>query len=168
MLRELVFSLILTSSLAMAQVQLEFGYYDCIMVGSTCNPPSSVKLNIVVPLANGTRLLIGSAETSNAYGPSSGTHTQIVIDALNGTFAQRVLGGSGNDVPNAAAVDPNGNIWIVGNTDSDDFNLVNPIVAQKTPYRTAGFVIELDLTGAKTLFVTYLGGHQTCALPPKQ
>ena len=71
-----------------------------------------------------------------------------------------MLGGSSIDEPRAAAVDPSGNIWIVGNTDSDDFNLANPIVSQKVPYRTAGFVIELDPTGTKLLFATYLGGNQ--------
>ena len=55
--------------------------------------------------------------------------------------------GSGNKAPAAAALDPKGNIWIVGSTDSDDFNLVNPIVSAKVPYRTAGFVIELDIAG---------------------
>jgi uncharacterized protein (TIGR03437 family) len=68
-------------------------------------------------------------------------------------------GGSGNDIPQAVAVDRSGNIWIAGETDSDDFTLVNPIVSQKVPYRTAGFVIELDPTGQKLIFATYLAGQ---------
>jgi hypothetical protein len=63
-------------------------------------------------------------------------------------------------VPVASAIDPSGNIWIAGNTDSDDFNLVSPVVAQKVPYRTAGFILELDPTGTKLLFATYLAGQQ--------
>ena len=50
------------------------------------------------------------------------------VDPLTDT----TLGGSGNTVPSAAALDPAGNVWIVGYTDSDDLTLVNPIlVAQK-------------------------------------
>jgi len=74
-----------------------------------------------------------------------------------------ILGGSGNDIPQSTAVDPVGNIWIAGTTDSDDFHLVNPIVATKIPYRTAGFVIELDPTATKLLFATFLGGQTPTA-----
>ena len=72
-------------------------------------------------------------------------------------------------MPQAAAVDPSGNVWIAGNTDSDDFNLVNPIVVQKVPYRTAGFVIELDPTGNNLLFATLSGGaaaRRRCHIRP--
>jgi uncharacterized protein (TIGR03437 family) len=71
-----------------------------------------------------------------------------------------IFGDHGNDVPNAVAVDPAGNIWIVGNTDADDFNLVNAITSQKVPYRTAGFVVEIDSKAGKVVFATYLCGRQ--------
>src|SRR5262249_29066885 len=65
--------------------------------------------------------------------------------------------GSGNNIPQAAAIDATGNIWIVGNTDSDDFILVNPIISGKVPYRTAAFVVKLSPSG-DILFATYING----------
>src|SRR6185369_7729542 len=105
-----------------------------------------------------------SRQISNALGLYPAIqHSQIAL-AADSFPSLPALGGSGNDVPLDAAVDPSGNIWIVGNTDSDDFRLVNPLVAQKVPYRTAGFVLELDPTGSKILFATYLAGQQRSSL----
>ena len=70
-------------------------------------------------------------------------------------------GGSGTDTPTDATVDSAGNIWIVGNTNSDDFQLANPIAAVNTPPgRNIGFVMELDPTGTTVKFASYLGGGQ--------
>jgi uncharacterized protein (TIGR03437 family) len=68
---------------------------------------------------------------------------------------------SGVDTPLDAAFDSSGNLWIVGSTTSDDFNLVNPIVAKKAPNRQSGFVIEADPTGT-VKFASYLGGQSAC------
>ena len=145
--------------LSMAQVQLQFAF----PAFAPLNAPYSVSR--IVSLPNGDTLFISSSSVSDAAGLyyySPIQHSQIELAALGPApaFVPPVLGGSGNDVPQAAAVDPSGNIWIAGNTDSDDFNLVNPIVPQKVPYRTAGFVLELDPTGTKLLFATYLAGQQ--------
>ncbi len=61
------------------------------------------------------------------------------------------------------AFDSAGNLWIVGSTTSDDFNLVNPIVAKKAPYRESGFVVELDSSGTNVKFASFLGGQAACA-----
>lgn len=121
----------------------------------------------VVAMPNRDTLLIGSIRVSLAiglYNPPP-QHAQITLSAFGPVQFRNVailpvLGGRGNDVPQAATVDSSGNIWIVGNTDSEDFNLVNPIVSQKVPYRTVGFVVELDPSGTKLLFATYLAGQQ--------
>jgi uncharacterized protein (TIGR03437 family) len=144
-----VLSLLLTGSIP-AQVLLQFPS-NLVWPGVTYSS--------VVPLASSGRLLVGTRSTTSAFGVA---RHAIEIDAI-GTAAYTggaVLGGNGDDTPAAAAVDPKGNIWIVGSTTSDDFNLVNPIVSQKVPYQTSGFVIETDPTGAKLLFATYLGGDQ--------
>jgi uncharacterized protein (TIGR03437 family) len=139
--------LLVFSGLAAGEVQLDFA-------------PPGATYSRLVRLSNGGRLFAGSRQISNALGlyPSL-LHSQIAL-AADPPLSLPALGGSGNDVLVDAAVDPNGNIWIVGNTDSDDFRLVNPIVGQKVPYRTAGFVMELDPTGTKILFATYLAGQQ--------
>jgi uncharacterized protein (TIGR03437 family) len=69
---------------------------------------------------------------------------------------------SGIDTPLNAAFDSAGNLWIVGSTTSDDFSLVNPIVAKKAPYRQSGFVAEVDPTGSTVKFASYLGGQSAC------
>jgi uncharacterized protein (TIGR03437 family) len=155
--------------LAVAQVQLQFAFPQfgaSTAPGQSASPNTAFSYNGVVPLPNGDRLLFGSAAGKAGFFYSS-PHQQIVLAALGSVPFQNgappdllpVLGGSGNDVPVTFTVDPSGNIWIAGNTDSDDFNLVNPIVAQKVPYRTAGFIIELDPTATKLLFATYLAGQ---------
>lgn len=129
-------------SSAVAQVKLE-----------TLSPGSQARYTQVLPLPDGGKLLLGV---------TTGSPMHIALGAL-GSTAFRLpypLGGHGNDTPRAAAIDPSGNLWIVGDTDSDDFALVNPIVAQKVPYRTAGFVLEIDPRAGELLFATYLGGQQ--------
>jgi uncharacterized protein (TIGR03437 family) len=149
--------------LAVAQVQLQF------WPQGTLEPAN---YSCVIQLPGGTPLLVGSYSAPGlAAGIDSGTtpifsganpHWQIQLTAPGPNPSQFLLPlkDSGNDEPLAAAVDPSGNIWIAGNTDADDFNLVNPIVSQKVPYRTAGFVMEVDPTVSKILFATYLGGQQ--------
>jgi uncharacterized protein (TIGR03437 family) len=158
MIYRFVFSLIALLPFAAAQVQLQFG--------------PGLTNSRVLQLPNGDQLLVGTNQANSASGLSvcCSSHAQIALAALGGAPFRggpgplASLGGSGNDEPQAAAVDPSGNVWIVGNTDSDDFDLVNPIVAQKVPYRTAGFVIELDPTGSKLLFATYLAGKLSSPL----
>jgi uncharacterized protein (TIGR03437 family) len=136
-----------------AQVQLQFpsGFAG-----------QGVTYSSVLPMPSGDLLLVGTQTATSVFG----TERQAIALAALGTASFQdgnlpVLGGSGDDQPSAAAIDPQGNIWIVGSTNSDDFNLVNPIVSQKVPYHTAAFVIELDPTGTQLLFATYLCGHQS-------
>lgn len=159
---------------AFAAAHLQFAlpqFGAAISPGRFTSPNAGYSYSGVVSLPNGDTLLFGSTAGPSGrdglFYSSANLRQQIVLAALGPVPFQNgeppdhlpVLGGSGNDVPVASAVDPSGNIWIAGNTDSDDFNLVNPIGAQKVPYRTAGFVIELDPTGTKLLFATYLAGQ---------
>jgi len=144
-----------SAGLVWAQVQLQF----------PLSGPSGATYSSVLPSVSGEPLLVGTQQVFSPYGAP---RLAILLTAMGATSFQNgippenlpALGGSGNDQPAAAALDPQGNIWIVGSTNSDDFNLVNPIVSDKVPYRTAAFVIELDPTGANLLLATYLCGHQ--------
>jgi uncharacterized protein (TIGR03437 family) len=49
----------------------------------------------------------------------------------------------------------------VGTTNSDNFPLLNPIVATKVPYANAAFVLEMDPTVSTVLFSTYLCGQKS-------
>ncbi len=66
--------------------------------------------------------------------------------------------GSGSDVPAGAAVDPQGNLVIVGTTYAESFPLASP--ASLTINYQAGFIAKLDSQLTKILFSTVLGGSQ--------
>lgn len=153
MIRRFLFGLLCFAPFAAAQwSQLQFG-------------PQGASFSQIILLGN-DRMLVGSEQVSSFANPTM--HTRIALADLDlapgSLVASLAPGGNGNDVQHAAAVDAKGNIWVVGETDSDDFPLVNPIVAQKVPYRRAGFVMELDSTGSNLLFSTYLAGQQKSTL----
>ena len=69
------------------------------------------------------------------------------------------LGGTGNDSAAAVACDLSGNAYVVGQTDSPDLPLQNPVDGQDS-YRGAGdaFVSTLTPNGSRFVYTTYLGG----------
>ena len=67
------------------------------------------------------------------------------------------LGGQNTDTPNDIAVDSDGNAVIVGNTEAEDFPLVNPLYSTKKG-NTDAFVTKLTHTGSAAVFSTYIGG----------
>ena len=68
------------------------------------------------------------------------------------------LGGSGSDRVRDLAVDPAGNAYVVGWTDSADFPTVNPFQASFGGGGTDGFVTKVNATGSALTYSTYLGG----------
>jgi len=70
-----------------------------------------------------------------------------------------VIAGSGDDAGYAITLDPLGNIYVTGQTDSNDFPMVGP----SQPIAGLGidaFAAKLDSTG-KIVYSTYLGGSLT-------
>ena len=98
--------------------------------------------------------------TTNAAQPVSGGFQDAFIVKINAAGTSKVystlLGGSGNDVSNAVAVDSSGAAWITGYTSSSNFPTVNPVEAQNKSGSLA-FVAKFTATGALE-FSTYLGG----------
>ena len=76
------------------------------------------------------------------------------------------LGGSGQEVGDAIALDPQGNIVIAGSTESTDFPTANAIqTAQGGQSCSSGpcndfFIAKLSAAGSSLLFSTYLGGSR--------
>jgi hypothetical protein len=68
------------------------------------------------------------------------------------------LGGSGNDVGNAIAVDSFGEAYVSGNTSSTDFPTANPVQASNAGGGNDAFVSKLDASGTTLLFSSDLGG----------
>jgi len=74
--------------------------------------------------------------------------------ALNYTT---LLGGSGNEIGNAIAVDPAGDAYVTGATNSSDFPVTSGALRLSPGGAQDAFVARLDPTGAVS-YATYLGG----------
>jgi hypothetical protein len=103
----------------------------------------------------------------NALGSCDRTETPLlgILNAAGtqtATLAASALGG-GNSVIAGAAIDAGGNLWITGETDSDDFPLVNPLFTQKADYKPTGFAAKLD-PKMNILFSTFIIGGPVTGL----
>lgn len=67
------------------------------------------------------------------------------------------LGGSADDRATGLAIDPAGNVIVVGYTTSANFPVVQPLQSRRNGSRDA-FVVKLDAAGRNLLFSTYFGG----------
>jgi hypothetical protein len=67
------------------------------------------------------------------------------------------LGGSAYENANGLVLDGDANVYVIGETRSSDFPLVNPLVASQ-PGNYDAFIAALDSTGSRLIFATYLGG----------
>jgi hypothetical protein len=135
--------------------------------------PQTLVEQQVVPLANGSVLIVGWAngeqsQCVNIVVPNCSVEafTQgpslVILDSsgVNVTPQGNYSLGSGDGRILDAAVDANGNIWLVGVTSSDDYELLNPLFnVQKLAYHSAGFIAKLD-PNLNLLFSTFIGGQE--------
>ncbi|MEJ7764175.1 MAG: SBBP repeat-containing protein [Acidimicrobiales bacterium] len=73
-----------------------------------------------------------------------------------------LLGGSGDDLGTAIALDSSGRAHVAGNTTSANFPTKNPFEKRKKGI-TDGFLAALDQKGSALTYATYLGGADTDA-----
>lgn len=66
------------------------------------------------------------------------------------------FGGAGDDFVSGAIMDSEGNIILVGVTDSLDFPLINPVAINSTDY-PAVFIVKFNIVSEAVLFSSYLG-----------
>jgi hypothetical protein len=107
----------------------------------------------------GSAYVVGST-TSPEFSPVG--ESDIFVTKLNPTGDQRVyfatIGGSGNDVGHSIAVDQNGNAYLTGSTESNNFTTANPSQGNMGGGNQDAFVTKLNGTGSTLLFSTFLGG----------
>ena len=130
---------------------------DAYVTGQTYSPDFPTVNAFQSKLANAKDPAVGFAGATDAFVTKlDPTGTKIIYSTY--------LGGSLDEQGNAIAVDPAGNAFVAGQTDSRDFPLVNPLHIPGGYGDTYGggqndaFITEFDPTGQNVLFSTYLGG----------
>jgi hypothetical protein len=117
--------------------------------------------------ASGQAYVVGETESSNfptklprqpANGGSGYADVFVTKLATNGTLLFSTYhGGSVDDIGTAIALDPSGNAYITGSTDSSNF----PVLGAKQPARAwppDAFVSKFRVSDGALLYSTYLGG----------
>jgi uncharacterized protein (TIGR03437 family) len=97
------------------------------------------------------------------HGLQSTRHGQNVFVTKLGSDGRAILsstflGGSQFDYGYAIALDPNGNVYLAGQTSSPDFPLKNALQSSFGGGYSDVFLAELNATGDTLLYATYIGG----------
>ncbi len=80
--------------------------------------------------------------------------------SIGGALRYSILfGGSGDDVGYGVAVDRVGSAYIVGQTESEDFPTLSPLLPWPGGGDSDGFVVKLAPKGSEMLYSSYLGGN---------
>ncbi|MFN2508322.1 MAG: SBBP repeat-containing protein [Chthoniobacterales bacterium] len=107
--------------------------------------------------------------TANAIQDTLGGNTDVFVTKINSAGSALVystfLGGQSYEDGLGIAVDPNGNVYLTGETvgTSDsmgDFPTANPIQAELSGIRDA-FVTKINSAGSALIYSTYLGGKNS-------
>src|ERR1017187_7963711 len=99
------------------------------------------------------------------YPPDSGLGALLTRFDNHGYASWSVkLKGSGGDVPFGLAIDQQGAAYVVGETNSPDFPVVNGVQTScPNTTDTCGFITKVDSSG-NIVYSTYLGGHGVSAV----
>ncbi len=96
--------------------------------------------------------------TQGTWGGSGDAFLTKLNASGSGLVYSTYLGGNGIDQGNGIALDPAGNAYVVGTTNSTNFPTVNPFQAGKGAQDDA-FVAKINPTGSAWVYATYLGGN---------
>jgi uncharacterized repeat protein (TIGR01451 family) len=164
---------------ANGRVGIEVGAYDRtlplvidpVLIYSTFLGGSGSEQGLGVAVgADGSAYVTGSTASTNFPGPSP---IQSGKDAFNDAFVLKLnpagnalvyatyLGGNGDDISNAIAVDSGGNAYIAGQTGSGSFPRTGGVLQDAKDGGLDAFIAKLNSTGTALVYSTYLGGNAT-------
>jgi len=139
--------------------------FSTYLGGSGADAASAILLD-----SSGDIYLVGSTFspdfpiTAGAAQPVYGGYSDAFVAELKPDGSSLVfstyLGGSGADNATALALDSAGDVFLTGSTQSRDFPTFNPLQLGLAGVSNA-FVAELNPTGTKLLYSTYLGGSSS-------
>jgi hypothetical protein len=142
--------------------------YSTYLGGSawdTAGRPLAVDNSGAVYVAGST----GSTDfpTKNAFQPAYGggdgdAFVAKISPSGSALIYSTYLGGSGDELGGAIALDSSGNAYVTGSTTSTDFPLLHPFQGHYTGNGNGGnaFVAKLNPSGSALVYGTYLGGTQ--------
>ena len=167
--------------------------YSTYLGGSSFDSATAIAVD-----SQGNTYLVGSAAstdfpTENPLQASNRQDDNVFVSKLNAAGSALVystyLGGTGNghygnlstcstrgsvnaslsgDVATAIAVDAEGNAYVAGSTNSNDFPTVNPFQATnhaQANYGSNSFLLKLNAAGSALVYSTYLGGGGRAVAP---
>ncbi len=130
------------------------------LLGATTTQTGDTVLNAVANNATAIYVtgytLSANFPTKNAAQSVPGSLKEVVVsefdytmNAANNPIFSTFLGGNGDDIGNAIALDSSGNAVVVGTTQSGaNFPSKNPLIATAPPNRENAFVVKLSPAGA--------------------
>jgi hypothetical protein len=131
------------------------------------NEPTLVYDEVITgyPFHSGRGMAVDSGGNAYIFGRVYGDYTanDVIVHKLgpSGTVLWTVyIDANDHDYAEDIAVDSDGNVYITGWTDSDDFPLVNPLDDSLTGFREA-FIMKLAPSDGEILYSTLLGGDYT-------
>lgn len=135
--------------------------YSTYLGASDVTEPHAIAID-----SSGSIYVAGDTDSPDLPGPTLGSYNGISPDAfvakLDPTGSTLVyadyIGGSQEQEAYALAVDSANELYVTGNTNSNDFPLVNPFQATMAGGFTV-FVTKISTDGSSLLYSTYLGGN---------
>jgi photosystem II stability/assembly factor-like uncharacterized protein len=134
--------------------------YSTHFGADVAGPPPKIAVNHDGTVYIMTTVASRSLPLGEPWHAGPGGSTDILIAKLNASGSAVVyttfLGGSAGEIGEAVAIDPAGNVYVTGETHSDDFPTVNALQPARAGYMD-GFISKLDPTGSKLVYSTYFG-----------